>query len=146
MKMSRFLLLNGPNINLLGKREKDVYGDFTLQSIEKELTDLVESGGGELDCFQSNHEGALVDSLHRANELSYDGIIFNPAAYTHTSIALRDAIAAINVPVIEVHISNIHQREDFRHQSMLAAVCHGQIVGFGRKSYRLALQAFLEDI
>ncbi|SFD53291.1 3-dehydroquinate dehydratase [Lentibacillus persicus] len=142
--MSRLLLLNGPNINLLGMREKDVYGEFTLQSIEDELTKLVKTAGGELDCFQSNHEGELIDSLHRANELSYDGIIFNPAAYTHTSIALRDAIAAISVPVIEVHISNVHKRENFRHQSMLAAVCYGQIVGLGRKGYRLAAQAFLD--
>ncbi|QKY69309.1 type II 3-dehydroquinate dehydratase [Lentibacillus sp. CBA3610] len=142
--MSRLLLLNGPNINLLGKRETDVYGEFTLQTIEAELTELAQAHGGELDCFQSNHEGELIDRLHQANESGYDGIIFNPAAYTHTSIALRDAIAAINSPVIEVHISNVHKREAFRHQSMLASVCYGQIVGFGKQSYRLAAQAFLE--
>ncbi|MFD1360676.1 type II 3-dehydroquinate dehydratase [Lentibacillus salinarum] len=142
--MNHLLLMNGPNINLLGKREQDIYGDVTLARIEKELTDLVEEHGSELDCFQSNHEGELVDRLHQANEAAYDGIIFNPAAYTHTSIALRDAIAAINVPVIEVHISNVHKREAFRHQSMLASVCYGQIVGFGKDSYRLAARAFLE--
>lgn len=143
--MKRLLLMNGPNINLLGKRETDIYGEFTLQTIEEELTELVQGHGGELDCFQSNHEGELIDCLHRGNESGYDGIIFNPAAYTHTSIALRDAIAAINIPVIEVHISNVHQREAFRHQSMLASVCYGQIVGFGKNSYRLAAQAFLEN-
>lgn len=143
--MSRLLLLNGPNINLLGTREREIYGGFTLQAIEKELTELIEAHGGELNCFQSNHEGELIDCLHRANDSSYDGIIFNPAAYTHTSIALRDAIAAISIPVIEVHISNVHKREDFRHQSMLAPVCYGQIVGFGVNSYRLAARAFLEN-
>ncbi|TFJ93698.1 type II 3-dehydroquinate dehydratase [Lentibacillus salicampi] len=143
--MNRLLLMNGPNINLLGKREKEIYGEFTLQTIEDNLTELVQAYSGELDCFQSNHEGDLIDYLHQANELAYDGIIFNPAAYTHTSIALRDAIAAINVPVIEVHISNVHNREAFRHKSMLAAVCYGQIVGFGMNSYRLAALAFLEN-
>ncbi|RYG74666.1 type II 3-dehydroquinate dehydratase [Lentibacillus lipolyticus] len=142
--MNRLLLMNGPNINLLGKREKDVYGEFTLQSIEEELSELVHKYGGELESFQSNHEGELIDCLHQANGC-YDGILFNPAAYTHTSIALRDAIAAIDTPVIEVHISNVHQREAFRHQSLLAAVCYGQIVGFGKNSYRLAALAFLES-
>ncbi|TRM12683.1 type II 3-dehydroquinate dehydratase [Lentibacillus cibarius] len=142
--MNRLLLLNGPNINLLGKREKEVYGEFTLQTVEHELSALVQEYGGELDSFQSNHEGELIDCLHRANG-KYDGILFNPAAYTHTSVALRDAIAAIDTPVIEVHISNVHQRETFRHQSMLAAVCYGQIVGFGKNSYRLAALAFLEN-
>ncbi|SFA71593.1 3-dehydroquinate dehydratase [Lentibacillus halodurans] len=143
--MNRLLLMNGPNINLLGKREKDIYGNFTLQMIEEELTELVRAYEGDLDCFQSNHEGELIDCLHRANESSYDGVIFNPAAYTHTSIALRDAIAAIQIPVIEVHISNIHSRESFRQQSMLASVCYGQIAGLGKKGYRLAALAFLEN-
>ncbi|GAB4073482.1 type II 3-dehydroquinate dehydratase [Barrientosiimonas marina] len=141
----RFLLLNGPNINLLGSREKAIYGEVTLASIEKELTELVQQYEGELDCFQSNHEGELIDSLHKANASAFDGVIFNPGAYTHTSIALRDAIAAIDIPVIEVHITNVHQREAFRHQSMLAAVCYGQIVGFGKDSYRLAAWALLEN-
>ncbi|GAA0443570.1 type II 3-dehydroquinate dehydratase [Lentibacillus halophilus] len=143
--MNRLLLMNGPNINLLGKREKDVYGEFTLQTIEKELIDLAHQYGGEMDSFQSNHEGDLTDCLHEANG-QYYGILFNPAAYTHTSIALRDAIAAIDTPVIEVHISNVHGREAFRHQSMLAAECYGQIVGFGKDSYRLAALAFLEKM
>ncbi|WP_029329089.1 type II 3-dehydroquinate dehydratase [Lentibacillus jeotgali] len=143
--MKRLMLMNGPNINLLGKREKEIYGEFTLQTIEEKLAKLVEGQGGELDCYQSNHEGELIDYLHKANEKPYDGVIFNPAAYTHTSVALRDAIAAIDIPVIEVHISNVHKRETFRHQSMLAAVCYGQIVGFGMDSYRLAAFAFLKN-
>ncbi len=141
--MNRLLLLNGPNINLLGKREKEVYGEFTLHDIETEIAELAKHYGHDLDCFQSNHEGELIDRLHQANG-KYCGIIFNPAAYTHTSIALRDAIMAIETPVIEVHISNVHKREIFRHQSMLAPACYGQIVGFGMKSYRLAALAFME--
>lgn len=142
--MKKLLLLNGPNINMLGKREKEVYGEFTLEDIERELSDLVQKYGYELDNFQSNHEGALIDRIHAANG-KYTGIIFNPAAYTHTSIALHDAIKAITTPVIEVHISNVYKRESFRHKSMVAPACIGQIVGFGAKSYRLAALAFIED-
>ncbi|WP_077326921.1 type II 3-dehydroquinate dehydratase [Virgibacillus siamensis] len=141
--MKRLLLLNGPNINMLGKRENDIYGEFTLQDVEENLTNLLNEHGYELDSQQSNHEGSLVDFLQQANG-KYEGIIFNPAAYTHTSIALRDCIKAMETPVIEVHISNVHNREAFRHQSMLAPVCYGQIVGFGLLSYRLAAHAFLE--
>ncbi|MDY0396467.1 type II 3-dehydroquinate dehydratase [Virgibacillus halophilus] len=141
--MERLLLLNGPNINLLGKREKDIYGSCTLEEIEKEVRQTAQAEGFAVDTFQSNHEGELVDRLQQANG-DYAGIIFNPAAYTHTSIALRDAIAAIDVPVIEVHISNIHAREVFRHQSMLAPVCAGQIVGLGKTGYRLACLALME--
>ncbi|HEX6594423.1 MAG TPA: type II 3-dehydroquinate dehydratase [Bacillota bacterium] len=140
--MNRLLLLNGPNLNLLGQRERDIYGVTTLNDIERDLTDFVQQFGFELDCFQSNHEGELVDYIHNANK-KYRGIIFNPAAYTHTSIALRDAIQAIDTPVVEVHISNIQSRDSFRHQSMLAPVCDGQIIGFGVKGYRLAALAFL---
>lgn len=142
--MQRLLLLNGPNINRLGKREEDIYGSFTLQDVEKNLTDLVQKYNYEIDNFQSNHEGELIDQLHAADGM-YEGVIFNPAAYTHTSIALHDAIKAIQTPVIEVHISNVHQRESFRHKSLLAPACHGQIVGFGLQSYRLAALAFLEN-
>lgn len=141
--MKRLLLLNGPNINMLGKRENEIYGEFTLQHIEENLSELIQGYGFKLDSRQSNHEGELVDFLQEANG-AYEGIIFNPAAYTHTSIALRDCIKAIEVPVIEVHISNVHSREEFRHQSMLAPVCHGQIVGLGLLSYRLAAMAFIE--
>ncbi|HLR80694.1 MAG TPA: type II 3-dehydroquinate dehydratase [Bacillota bacterium] len=140
--MNRLLLLNGPNINLLGQRERDIYGVTTLDDIEKDLQTFVKRFGFELDCFQSNHEGELVDHIQKANK-NYTGIIFNPAAYTHTSIALRDAIQAIDTPVVEVHISNIQSRDSFRHHSMLAPVCQGQITGFGVKGYRLAALAFL---
>ncbi|WP_164668640.1 type II 3-dehydroquinate dehydratase [Virgibacillus doumboii] len=142
--MNRLLLVNGPNINMLGKREKEIYGEFTLNDLEQDVSDLVQEYGFKLDCFQSNHEGELIDRLHQASG-KYAGIIFNPAAYTHTSIALRDAIAAIETPVIEVHISNVHNRETFRRESMLAPVCHGQIVGLGMKGYRLAALAFLDN-
>ncbi|WP_099158480.1 type II 3-dehydroquinate dehydratase [Virgibacillus ndiopensis] len=141
--MDRILLLNGPNINMLGKREKEVYGQFTLQDIEQNLEQLVSSHGFKLESYQSNHEGELIDRLQLANG-NYIGVIFNPAAYTHTSIALRDTIKAIETPVIEVHISNVHNREEFRHTSMLAPVCYGQIVGLGLTGYRLAALAFIE--
>ncbi|MUK87155.1 type II 3-dehydroquinate dehydratase [Ornithinibacillus sp. L9] len=142
--MKRLLLLNGPNINILGKRENEVYGDFTLSDIETEIRELVEKFGYQLDSKQSNHEGELVDILQGVDG-TYEGVIFNPAAYTHTSIALHDVIKAISTPVVEVHISNIHSRESFRHQSLLASVCYGQIVGFGKQSYRLAALALLPE-
>jgi len=142
--MKRLLLLNGPNINRLGKREEDIYGSFTLQDIEKEISQLIGKYHYELTSFQSNHEGDLIDQIHAADQ-KYEGIIFNPAAYTHTSIALYDAIKTIETPVIEVHISNIHEREEFRHKSMIAPACVGQIVGFGLKSYRLAALAFIDQ-
>lgn len=142
--MKRLLLLNGPNINRLGKREEDIYGSFTLQDIEKDISELIGKYNYELTSFQSNHEGDLIDQIHAADGM-YEGIIFNPAAYTHTSIALHDAITSIQTPVIEVHISNIHARESFRHKSMLAPACLGQIVGFGLQSYRLAALAFMDQ-
>jgi 3-dehydroquinate dehydratase-2 len=142
--MKRILLLNGPNINRLGKREEDIYGNFTLEDIEKDLSDLLRKYNYELKSFQSNHEGELIDQIHAADGI-YEGIIFNPAAYTHTSIALHDAIKSIQIPVIEVHISNIHARESFRHQSLLAPACIGQIAGFGLQSYRLAALAFIDQ-
>jgi len=141
--MKRLLLLNGPNINMLGQREKQIYGSFTLKDIEHDVQQTIQPYGYELDSFQSNSEGELIDRLHAANG-QYEGIIFNPAAYTHTSIALHDAIKAIDTPVIEVHISNVHERESFRHQSITASACIGQIVGFGKKSYLLAALAFVK--
>lgn len=142
--MKRLLLLNGPNINRLGNREEDIYGNFTLEDIENDIQQLLDTYDYQLDSFQSNHEGDLVDRLHEADG-NYSGIIFNPAAYTHTSIALHDAITSMRTPVIEVHISNIHKRESFRHTSMLAPACKGQIVGFGMMSYRLAALAFIDS-
>lgn len=143
--MARVLLLNGPNLNLLGSREPEVYGSDTLADIEAELTELAGARGHELEAFQSNNEGELVDALHGARG-RVDGVVFNPGAYTHTSIALRDAISGIGLPVVETHLSNVHAREEFRHTSMISAVCLGVIGGFGRSSYRLALDAVLTHL
>lgn len=142
--MKRLLILNGPNINRLGKREKDVYGTFTLRDIETDVTTFAQKHNYGVDFFQSNHEGELIDRIHEADGI-YEGIIFNPAAYTHTSIALHDAIKSIQTPVIEVHISNVYERESFRHQSITAPACQGQIVGLGMQSYRLAVMAFIDQ-
>lgn len=133
-------IINGPNLNLLGKRETNIYGNETLSSIESSITELAATWEMNIDFLQSNHEGEIVDQIHQANESS-NGIIINPAAFTHTSVAIRDAIAAINIPVIEVHLSNIHAREEFRHHSYIAPVSLGQICGFGPMSYHLALHA-----
>ena len=136
------LLLHGPNLNLLGTRQPDVYGRQTLDDINEAIQRYLEPYPIDIRIQQSNHEGALVDRLH-ADRHWADGVVFNPGAYAHTSIALRDAIAAIEPPVIEVHLSNVHGRETFRHHSMLAPVCWGQIAGFGWHSYILGLDAFL---
>ncbi|EMT47189.1 type II 3-dehydroquinate dehydratase [Anoxybacillus flavithermus] len=143
--MIRFLLLNGPNLNRLGMREPHIYGHTTLAQLEKQLTEFAGEYGAELTCYQSNYEGALIDQIHRAESL-YDGIIFNPGAFTHYSYALRDAIASVRTPVIEVHISNIHAREPFRHHSVIAPVTAGQIVGLGVSGYRLAILALLDMV
>jgi len=134
----RILVLNGPNLNLLGEREPEKYGYTTLKDLASDLR--LHFPDVTFSFFQSNHEGALIDRLHQAHRDHMDGIVFNPGAYTHTSIALRDAIAAIRPPVIEVHISNVHARESFRHTSMLAPVCVGQLAGFGVLGYRMATQ------
>ena len=136
------LLLHGPNLNLLGTRQPEVYGSMTLAEINAAAARHLAPFDAALRTEQSNHEGELVDRLHDAREWA-DGVVFNPGAYTHTSIALRDAIVAIELPVIEVHISNVHGRESFRHLSMLAPVCLGQIAGFGWQGYILALDALL---
>jgi 3-dehydroquinate dehydratase-2 len=141
----KFLVLNGPNLNLLGTREKSVYGSDTLENIIDELRVYAQQHDVELRDFQSNSEGALVDTVHEAREWA-DGIVFNAGAYTHYSIALRDAIAGVGLPVIEVHISNVHAREEFRHKSVLAPVCLGVIAGFGRNSYFLGVDALLRHL
>jgi len=138
--MKSILILHGPNLNLLGTREPEVYGDFTLQDINNELISCGRNLGVQVRCFQSNSEGELIDALHDAREWA-SGVVFNPGAYTHTSVALRDAISAIEIPVIEVHLSNVYAREEFRHKSLLAPVCLGKISGFGWRSYLLGLQA-----
>jgi 3-dehydroquinate dehydratase-2 len=136
----RILFLNGPNLNLLGQREPEVYGRSSLKDIEAKVTEKARSLGVEVEFRQSNYEGELVTWIQEAKG-SFNAIVLNAAAYTHTSIALRDAIAATGVPTIEIHLSNIHSREPFRHKSLIAAVCCGQISGFGVGSYVLALEA-----
>lgn len=139
--MNKILIINGPNLNLLGRREPDIYGslsmDDCLKSLRSRYPDIC------IEYFQSNHEGDIIDRLHDVGfDSSYTGIILNAGAYTHTSLAITDAISAISLPVIEVHISNIHSREPIRHQSMISAVCRGVIAGFGLDSYRLAIESF----
>lgn len=137
-------VLNGPNLNMLGKREPGIYGGKTLKDIENDCIAAGNELGFSIECFQSNHEGVLVDRLHEANDRAI-GVVINPGAYGHTSIALHDAIRAITVPVVEVHISNIHAREEFRHKSMIAPAAKGMICGLGPYGYVLALHA-LRDI
>jgi len=139
--MKRVLVIHGPNLNLLGQRETDVYGETTLDDINQALADLAQDYDIELECFQSNHEGALVDKIGSARDQGFEAVLINPAAYTHTSVAIRDAVAAVNIPTVEVHLSNIHAREEFRHTSLIAPVAQGQICGFGLGSYLLGLEA-----
>jgi 3-dehydroquinate dehydratase-2 len=137
--MFKIRIINGPNLNLLGKREPHVYGNQTLEEIQKKLELDALSYDIELDFFQSNHEGEIIDSIHEAFESGYSGLIINPGAFTHYSYAIRDALSAVRLPCIEVHLSNIHTREEFRTKSVTAPACMGQISGFGADSYSAAL-------
>jgi 3-dehydroquinate dehydratase II len=136
------LVLHGPNLNLLGLREPEVYGKDTLADVDAQLEQLAQELDVQVACRQSNHEGELIDWLHEARE-RFDGVLINPGGYTHTSVALRDAIAAIDKPCVEVHLSNVHRRESFRHTSLTAPVCVGSIMGFGLHSYLLGLRALV---
>ena len=141
----KILVLHGPNLNLLGTREPEIYGSMTLEDINNKLIGLGKELDAEIKCLQSNHEGALIDALQDARTWA-NGVVFNPGGYTHTSVALRDAIAAIGIPVIEVHLSNVYSREEFRHTSLISAVCKGKILGLGWRSYTLGLRALVETL
>jgi len=140
----KLLVLNGPNLNLLGAREPQIYGSTTLADIERDLTAIAAGRQASIAFFQSNHEGALVDRIHAARHDAVDFIIINAGAFTHTSVALRDALSAVSIPFVEVHLSNVHQREDFRHRSYLAGRAVGVVTGLGAAGYRYALQYALD--
>lgn len=140
--MSRILIINGPNLNLLGLREPEIYGNLSMEDYIKAIK--VDYPSVDIEYFQSNHEGDIIDKLHEVGfDTDLNGIILNAGAYTHTSLAIADAIKAIRVPVVEVHISNIHAREEIRHRSLISSVCRGVIAGFGMDSYRLAIEAVI---
>jgi 3-dehydroquinate dehydratase II len=145
MVSSRILILNGPNLNLLGTREPAIYGGRTLAQIEAELSDVARRYSADIAFFQSNHEGALIDRIHLARTDGTTFLIVNAGAFTHTSIALRDALAAVALPFVEVHLSNVHRREEFRHRSLLADLAVGTIVGLGAAGYRYALEYALSE-
>lgn len=143
--MKKILVMNGPNLNLLGLREPNVYGADTLESINKEIAEKAEKMNVSVEFYQSNHEGELIDKIHSV-VTDFDGVILNAGAYTHYSYAILDAIKAVKKPFVEVHMSNIHQREEFRHKSVISPACVGQICGFGKMSYMLALDAICDII
>ena len=140
----KFLIINGPNLNLLGRREPGIYGDQSYEALCARIREHAAAHGSTADCFQSNHEGAIIDAIHAADGV-YDAIVMNPGAFTHYSYAILDALKAVSVPCIEVHISNVHQREEFRHKSVTAPACVGQITGLGLYGYRAAMAYFLES-
>ena len=145
-KEKKILVIHGPNLNLLGQREKDIYGKTTLAEINTKLQAIAKKEGVHLEILQSNHEGEIVDAIGQAKKNGVAAIVINPAAYTHTSVAIRDAVLAVELPTIEVHLSNIYKREEFRHKSLVAPVSFGQITGFGVDSYVLGLQAAIKLI
>jgi 3-dehydroquinate dehydratase II len=139
-------VLHGPNLNLLGTREPGVYGSTTLAEIDRSLAEQGQAAGVSIQCFQSNHEGALVERIHAARDASVDFIVINPAAFTHTSVAIRDSLAAVAIPFVEVHLSNVHRREPFRHHSYLSDIAVGVVAGLGPAGYRFALQYAIESV
>ena len=141
--MVKILVLHGPNLNLLGIREPDIYGDMSLDELNDHLVDLGNQLSAEVRTFQSNHEGELIGALQEARNWAH-GVVFNPAGYSHTSVALRDTVAGIDLPVIEVHLSNVESREEFRHRSLIAPVCVGKIFGFGWRSYSLSIRGLID--
>lgn len=143
--MAKILAIHGPNLNLLGVRQPNIYGNFTIDQINKRLKEVASHRGVEIETFQSNHEGEIVDLIGKAPK-NFDAILINPAAYTHTSVAIRDAIQAAGLPTVEVHLSNIYAREEFRHTSLIAPVASGQVSGFGIDSYILGLEAAISAI
>ena len=144
--MSRLLVLHGPNLNLLGTREPDVYGRVTLAEIDRALAATAQAAGAELSSFQSNHEGAIVDRIQQARTDQVDFVLINPAAYTHTSVAIRDALAGVALPFVEIHLSNVHKREAFRHHSYVSDLAEAVICGLGWKGYLYALDFALERV
>ena len=143
--MTKILIINGPNLNMLGKREPDVYGSTTLDDLEKMCAGWAKDNNATADCIQSNHEGEIVDAIQNADGV-YDAIIINAGAYTHTSVAIRDGIASIKTDVYEVHISNIHAREEFRHNSYISPVARGVVCGFGMLGYKLAIETITQKV
>ena len=137
----KILLLNGPNLNMLGKREPEKYGNLTLESIENSIIELGRKNNVEIECFQSNHEGEIIDKIQQT---TCDGLIINAGGFTHTSVAIRDAISSVGIPTVEVHMTNIHAREEFRHTSLISGVSIGQVVGFKEKSYEYALLGLID--
>jgi 3-dehydroquinate dehydratase-2 len=144
-KKPRILVIHGPNLNMLGRREPTWYGSATLEEIDRELTTVAEQQGMVAETFQSNHEGAIIEKIQQAVD-HYDGLIINPAAYTHTSVAIRDALLLLDIPIIEVHLSNIYQREAFRHTSFVADVATARIAGFGKDGYMMAVKALTDMV
>lgn len=142
--MKKILIINGPNLDMLGKREPQIYGTRTLDDINTDIEKRAEQLGAQCGFFQSNSEGELIDAIHSVAQ-EYDGCVINAGAYTHYSVAIRDAISAVDKPFVEVHLSNVHAREEFRHKSMISAVCKGVICGFGEQSYMLALEGLVND-